>query len=226
MKKILIISDTHLTDRFDRKKFMFLQKIIGEADQVIINGDFWDGYITTFSRFINSSWKKLFAQLRRKKTVYLYGNHDPKEMCDKRASKFSVKQLLRYDFKFKDVTYRVEHGQAFEPGAMGIFHLIPDIRNVQVAVNIFLGKVEGVLLKIFGIKFVRNILYGQLNNDVKKKIKPLLKPKEVFVFGHTHKAEIDLKNGLVDSGFIRHGLGTYLTLDENGIKLREEWYSR
>ena len=38
--KILVISDLHLTTRFDQKKCEFLEKLISRADKVIINGDF------------------------------------------------------------------------------------------------------------------------------------------------------------------------------------------
>ncbi len=40
--RILVISDTHLTHKFDQRKFEYLLSIISQADKVIINGDFWD----------------------------------------------------------------------------------------------------------------------------------------------------------------------------------------
>jgi predicted phosphodiesterase len=42
--KTIIFSDTHLTDQFDPELYKALENMIQEADQVIINGDFWDGY--------------------------------------------------------------------------------------------------------------------------------------------------------------------------------------
>jgi len=97
---ILVFSDTHLTHRFNKKKFLFLSRIIKKADKVIINGDFWDGHISSFHRFINSKWSMLFKLLKQKKTVYIYGNHDRKEYCDSRVSSFSTIQTTHYKINF------------------------------------------------------------------------------------------------------------------------------
>ncbi|MBI3955332.1 metallophosphoesterase, partial [Candidatus Gottesmanbacteria bacterium] len=72
----IIISDLHLTRRFEKRKFNFLKKIIERSDQVVINGDLWDYYFSSFSQFVRSPWRQLFPLLKEKKTVYLYGNHD------------------------------------------------------------------------------------------------------------------------------------------------------
>jgi predicted phosphodiesterase len=53
-KKVLIFSDTHLTCKFDKLRFLALKKIIEEADIVIINGDFWEYISCPFEKFINS----------------------------------------------------------------------------------------------------------------------------------------------------------------------------
>ena len=63
--KILVFSDTHLTDVFDAARFEAMAKMIDEVDQVIINGDFWDGYIIKFSEFIESGWNQLFPLLKQ-----------------------------------------------------------------------------------------------------------------------------------------------------------------
>ncbi len=86
--KTIVLSDTHLYEEFDEKKFNFLKRIISKVDRVIINGDFWDSYICSFSDFINSPWKKLFPLLKTKKTVYIYGNHDKKSLTDKKNITF------------------------------------------------------------------------------------------------------------------------------------------
>ncbi|KUK82735.1 MAG: Metallo-dependent phosphatase, partial [Microgenomates bacterium 39_6] len=86
--KTLIFSDTHLTDRLDPKKMAFLKKIINKADQVIINGDFWDGAFISFDQFLSSPWQELFSLLKKKQTIYIYGNHDKKERCGKGVSLF------------------------------------------------------------------------------------------------------------------------------------------
>lgn len=70
--KTLIFSDTHLTKKFDLKKFLFLKRIIESADQVIINGDFWDSWFSDFNGFLKSGWKDLFHSLKEKETIYIY----------------------------------------------------------------------------------------------------------------------------------------------------------
>ena len=71
--KTLVLSDTHLTDRFDERKFNFLRAIILPSDQVIINGDFWDSWFTDFDGFVSSKWSGLFLLLLKKNTIYLNG---------------------------------------------------------------------------------------------------------------------------------------------------------
>jgi predicted phosphodiesterase len=87
--KILVISDVHLDNAFEKPKYRFLKKIIRRADRVIINGDFWDGYLVKFQQFIQSPWKSLFPLLKSKKTIYIYGNHDKKILSDKHTALFS-----------------------------------------------------------------------------------------------------------------------------------------
>ena len=55
MSKILIFSDSHLSPRFNQAYFNKLANLIEQADQVIINGDFWEGYFYSFDEFLNSN---------------------------------------------------------------------------------------------------------------------------------------------------------------------------
>jgi len=54
--KTLIFADTHLTEKFDVKLFDYIAPLALKADQIIINGDFWDSYLTSFDQFMSSSW--------------------------------------------------------------------------------------------------------------------------------------------------------------------------
>ena len=93
---ILVFSDTHLYLPFDGKKFNFLKKIISDSDQVIINGDFFDDYMISFDEFIKSPWNQLFPLLKKKKAIYIFGNHDQEKFSDKRTEQFSDSQKIRY----------------------------------------------------------------------------------------------------------------------------------
>jgi len=96
--KYIIFSDTHLGKDYEEKRALFLKEVIKDCDKVIIAGDFWEGLQITFDQFINSPWKELFPYLKKKNTVYIYGNHDPKGSCDERVSLFSSKQAQQYTF--------------------------------------------------------------------------------------------------------------------------------
>jgi hypothetical protein len=50
------------------------------------------------------------------------------------------------------------------------------------------------------------------------------KANEYFVCGHTNFAEIDLKRNFINSGFVKHGIGRYLIINEGKVSLHEERY--
>src|SRR5690606_17718607 len=92
----IIFSDTHLSSRVYRKKLRYLQAVIETADRVVILGDFWDGFLTDFDRFLRSGWRVLFPMLLERQAIYLYGNHDRSQWSDERVSLFSVEQGLSH----------------------------------------------------------------------------------------------------------------------------------
>src|SRR3990167_5228492 len=91
--KVLVFSDSHLDHNFEPKKLSYLKKLVRSVDQVIINGDFWEGYSITFDQFLSSKWNELFPLLKAKKAVYIFGNHDKKVLADKRM------RLFYHDFR-------------------------------------------------------------------------------------------------------------------------------
>lgn len=210
--KILIFSDSHLTDRFEEKKFNFLKKIIGESDRVIINGDFWDGYLTTFNRFIASEWNKLFPLLKTKKTIYIYGNHDRESYIDRNASLFSDLQTYSYRLQLNGTSFLFEHGH----------RLFPTIdEKLPRRLNKVTTKIVGYILgNISLLQFVLK----RANNTIKRKIKEELRKNEIYVCGHSHFAEFDLKNQFINIGSIEDGLAKYLLIDEGKTQPKEEWY--
>lgn len=216
--KILIFSDSHLTHVFDEKKYRFLKKIIEQADKVIINGDFWDGFITSFDRFINSPWKKLFPLLKAKKTVYIYGNHDHSKFSDRRVKLFSTVQTQKYELKIKDKTYTFEHGHSSFVFYNWEQRISPRLLRY---LTIRAGYVEKFLTKSWG----RSTKYfgHHLNRRLKKYATP--GNGHVVIFGHTHHAEHDKKINFVNTGYIQYGLAQYVILDGNRLLPQEKKYS-
>lgn len=222
--KILVFSDTHLYLPFDEKKFNFLKKIISESDQVIINGDFFDDYIISFSDFIQSPWNQLFPLLKKKKAIYIFGNHDQEKFSDKRLNMFSVKQTVKYQTKINNKTFIFTHGQQFRKTAdLFIKELFKPL--VSLVIRIAHYKRQN-LVNIFGRNFLR-FRFAYRNIATKRKAIKTIKENEFIIIGHNHWAEVDVQNHFACCGAILYGFAQYLTIDSSGkITLHEEWYGR
>lgn len=220
--KILIFSDTHLTDRFDEKKYIFLKKIISSADRVIINGDFWDGYLTTFDKFINSEWKKLFSSLLKKKTVYIYGNHDEEKLSDKRVRLFSVTQKKIYRMRINHKIFTVEHGDRILPTFDQTMEKIFD--KISFIVMPIIRIVYKLLLVLFGYLFI-DLYFSRYNRILKKKLGKKVN-NVIRIFGHTHYPEIDRTFNFANTGANMFGYGQYLLIENGKLKLKLERYDK
>lgn len=220
--KTLIFSDVHLTDKFESNKFNYLKKIIERSDQVIINGDFWDGYLITFESFVKSPWRRLFPLLKSKNTIYIYGNHDKKDFANQDIKLFSILQTDNYLLIVNGKKYLIEHGNAIYPGwddRLGWQRVPPYImRAVHSSYKYFFRK--------FGKAFLK-IAFSKSNKRIKKQIGRIVQEGEILINGHTHYAEVDLQNHYANSGIFHFGLAQYLIIDHQGnIELRERWYDR
>ncbi|OGK62004.1 hypothetical protein A2334_03990 [Candidatus Roizmanbacteria bacterium RIFOXYB2_FULL_38_10] len=214
--KTLVFSDTHLGRVFEEEKYLFLKKRIEKVDQVVINGDFWDGYLTSFDAFLKSPWNQLFPLLKKKRTIYIYGNHDRKAFSDKKTSLFSIVQTRKYVLQNGGKTFVFEHGDRLLPS---IDDRIPLSKQVLYYTTSFYTSVERVLTR--SIRGTTRIWGFALNNKLKKFIEG---KSEFFIFGHTHFAEFDLSHRFVNSGFIQHGLAQYLLIVNGNISPKQEWY--
>jgi len=219
--KTLVVSDIHLNHLFDEKKFLFLKELFSSVDHVILNGDFWDGYSTTFDRFIDSPWKKLFPLLKKKKTIYLYGNHDQKKFSDTRVSLFSVIQQDSYRLKLKNITYHIEHGHILCPTIDVRFPFFFS-RQSMYYINVISQKIEHISTLL---KSPHNSILRQRNTKTKKKLQTMQFP-HWYICGHTHYAEIDEKNKFTNSGFVQFGKASYLIVDSSGLSLQTNRYQQ
>ena len=210
--KLLVFSDTHLTEYVEEKKFNLLKDIISKADKVVINGDFWDGYLSSFDEFIQSGWKNLFPILKRKKTIYVYGNHDTKQFKHSQKCRiFSDIQTDRFKIKIGKRTYIFEHGNRLL--SFGDEERLQD--QIKSTFNRLSNKLEGLLIKTFGVHYQRFL--QKYNEMIKMKLAKELKKNEFYVCGHTHSAEIDRKNRFINSGVIKDGLAQYIHISEKGF---------
>ncbi len=217
--KILVFSDSHLRLPFEEKKFKWLEKNLGQADQIIINGDFWDGYVITFNQFINSPWRHLFPLLKSKKTIYIYGNHDKKKFSNGGAEIFSNIQTTRHELKLNNKVFIFEHGDQIRPSLDGLLNF----EKPPEAIMKKLRDIDDLMVKKFGKTYLK-LMFSRRNRSTKKKLKPLLRQNQIFICGHNHYAEIDEKNQFANSGIILGGLAQYLLIEDGRMRLKEEWY--
>jgi predicted phosphodiesterase len=228
--KIIIFSDTHLSHKFDVRKYNFLKRIISESDRVIINGDFWDRYRTTFDKFVSSEWKKLFPLFLKKKTVYIHGNHDPEELCNDRMQLFSVINSESYEFRADGHSFIVHHGDRIveqnKPRIIKFYGIVMGFIS-KINVERFIQRIFRITIRIgywiLGADFMTTTSISKNNNRVMKNSHDPATGKWQ-VCSDTHCSELDAENLFINTGCILYGWGSYLLIDGTNIKLIKEKY--
>ncbi len=215
--KTLIFSDTHLSSKVCHRKFEYLKSIIEDADKVIVAGDFWDGFATSFDHFVTSKWQELFPLLLEKQTVYLYGNHDLPEWCDERASLFSVEQGMETTLTTNGQSYHVTHGHTVFTSFEDKYPLL----NRKAALRLS-SSIDLVHKYIWGDKFLRE--GSAINQPMSRWAAKNLPSDHILVAGHSHYPEVDVPGRFVNSGFIGHGYGNYAVIGDGGPRIIKERY--
>lgn len=220
---ILVFSDTHLAKRFKPAKFEALERIISQADQVIINGDFWDGDTTSFDNFINSKWQQLFPLLKSKQTHYLFGNHDSANKSDKRIYQFADRASENLTKTINGQKFFFSHGHLLEPG-FATNSPLSKYRWARALARFLVAQIERIGIKLFGAPFSNIFFYRKKET---RRVLDLVEkdPDIIYISGHTHLPFINPWHNYVNSGFIDYGLAHYLLIDEQGeIELCKEVY--
>jgi len=217
----IIFSDTHLTQYFSTRKFNYLKKIITQADRVIIVGDFWDAFVSSFDDFIKSGWSVLFPLLRDKDAIYVFGNHDLKEWCNKRVALFSVCQADSLELETGGFKLHIEHGHRIAPDYDTKF---PWLRSLYLAIRPLIGTANFLKFRL-KLAFRRGQLTPSPKNEkMKSWCRKNLKGNQIGVFGHSHAPELDLTARFANAGFILFGYASYLKIENGEIALVEERY--
>lgn len=218
--KLLVISDTHLNLPVSLAKYTILSDLFHQADRIILNGDFWEGYLLSFDQFIKSDWQKLFPILRQKKAIYIYGNHDKAKASDDRVNRFSVKQTDRYEETIGQYHFIFEHGNRIIPLVDDHMHW----KKPPYFMMLFANTLHKILVRCFGNLFLQ-LFFRKLNKKGIQRLKKELKPNEIYVCGHSHAKTIDLPNQFVNSGVAKHGVIQWIWIDEKAdITPGETWY--
>jgi predicted phosphodiesterase len=216
---ILVFSDSHLSLPFEEKKYNFLHNLISQSDRVIINGDFWEGYVIPFQKFIDSAWSNLFPLLLSKNTIYIFGNHDNETFSNNKLSLFSVDQVKKHTLKLKDKTLIFEHGNRLYPfGDEGKIH----IDNIPQKETVYADILEKIIIRSFGSTYQK--MFKRFNTSIKNKLRSERINGEYYVVGHTHCAEVDHENKFINTGIIKHGLAQYLLIKNDVLYPKQEKY--
>lgn len=214
MSKTIVISDTHFTKLFQPKRYKKLVGLINNADQVVLNGDFWEGMAISFDDFMNSKWKQLFPLLKEKKAIYVYGNHDDPALSDDRVYEFCETAVEEYALKTPKRTYYFNHGQDFlTPRVKDRSQLEKKARKLITRLEIFIaGIIQGVGFALLG----PNILPKKFNEMTifeREKIAPM---EYLLVCGHSHKPQYQPNLNFIDIGFFNYGWANYMLIDDKG----------
>lgn len=232
--RTIIFSDTHLGLKFIPRKFEYLKKIISNSDRVIINGDFWDNVVSV-EKFTNSKWRELFPLLKKKETIYIYGNHDEAHHWNKTIKEFSKVQTYEYRLEGKNETYIVTHGHKITPTMQSRYF---DKKYKKIIPKVFWGTVRKLHKTIYKIYYHINFdklgsflfkegyyrPFKYQNEKMKRYAKNNLSNSEILICGHSHKAEIDIENKFANDGLINHELAQYLSIENGKIRLVKERY--
>jgi UDP-2,3-diacylglucosamine pyrophosphatase LpxH len=231
--KILLISDLHLTSNFDKRKFDFLRKTFASADQIILVGDFWDQWFTTFDKFLNSEWSHLFPILKSKNTIYICGNHDPLDKVYVKANVFCSQYSNTFEFDLPQTKYYVIHGDALTKNKhqrkVEFYIKIHKYIEKQPWRVIFYSTknfIEQSIFKILGYKkfFQFGGIANHHNQTMKEyKLQKNQQNKEIYktylVCGDSHRPEIDEEIGYINTGFVKYGFASYVMIENAKPKL-------
>ena len=220
MKRV-IISDTHIGTKFYRsdKLLKFLQSV--EYDELVLAGDIID--FIKIPVFTERCMEILDAiDNENKRIVYIVGNHD--ESLIKLVGKkfFNITFLRRYDFEEEGRRFRIEHGDAYDKGAL----------HNKLFV-LFLSVLQNLLEFTFNFDFTTWWTEIQIKKHKLRSIINILRhhPKiDVFIMGHTHIPEAliwvnedqTIKTYINAGDWVTHQ--TYVTV-ENGIARLQKFES-
>ena len=212
---LVALSDTHLTHQFfNPKKFHYLANIIGGADQVAIVGDWWDGHRCRFDQFIRSPWRALFPLLKSRNTIYLYGNHDPEELCDERVNLFSVRQGWEINLQVGSWNLHFEHGHRIAPDPIAKkYPRVLELPGIGYFDYLF---TELLPTSLFGQRWL-NYRGKAADRQLKARSQELAGNGQWLVCGHSHLAELDPTIKYANCGFVGLGRAQYLRVDRYSI---------
>ena len=216
MKRV-IISDTHIGTRFYRSKEL-LEFLRSETyDEIVLAGDIID--FIKIPVFTERCLQILNQIGKSKKIVYVVGNHDEGLMGVIGKNIMGIEFVKRYDFEENGRKFRIEHGDAYDKGAL----------HNKIFVK-FLSVIQNMLEFTFNFDFTTWWTEIQIKKHKLRSIIHILRhhPKvDVFIMGHTHIPEAliwvdedqNIKTYINAGDWVTHQ--TYVTVTDGVARLRK-----
>ena len=216
MKRV-IISDTHIGTKFYNSDSLLKFLKQEDYDELVLAGDIID--FIKIPTFTERCMEIIEAIDYNKKIIYVVGNHDESliNIVDKEF--FNVIFLKRYDFEESERKFRIEHGDAYDRGAL----------HNRIFVK-FLSVLQNILEFTFNFDFTTWWTEIQIKKHKLRSIIDILRhhPKiDVFIMGHTHIPEAviwvdedeNIKTYINAGDWVTHK--TYVTIIDGVARLRK-----
>ena len=218
--RTLLFSDTHLSHAVDAQLLTYLRKKILSADRVIIVGDFWDVWHTSFDAFVTSGWSELFPLLKQRRAIYLWGNHDPKKYMDHRVKLFCSHLAREHRIRANGHSWIVTHGDIFTTTNEQLFRVT---HEHEWAKQILRGweRIEAIVARKLGnpgLKMFDRKYDVAVRNAVKK-------DGRRFITGHTHVFRTNPQTKFLNTGFCRHGVAQTIEIVNGRFVFSSERYA-
>jgi predicted phosphodiesterase len=212
--RTIIISDTHLSNRFEEWKFDLLVRALKEADKVVLAGDFWDYLYTSFDSFLKSRWQELFPLLKERHAIYINGNHDPESLRDSRVSLFCDQMMESFCFTSGERAFYVVHGHQILGNLTVRYPQLGKIGFVKMLMKFCGWLTDSLPSKVMGRAYLtRQFLNG--NERMKVWQKENLDGKTFLICGHTHRQDLD--SNFANAGMIKNNLAQYLVVEDGVV---------
>tara|TARA_E500000331_G_C17129976_1_gene657775 strand:+ start:62 stop:721 length:660 start_codon:yes stop_codon:yes gene_type:complete len=216
MKRI-IISDTHIGTKFYKSDelYRFLETL--DCDELILAGDIID--FIKIPVFTERCLQIIEKMKNAKRIIYVVGNHDEGLLGVAGKKVMGVEFVKRYEFEEDGRKFRIEHGDAYDKGALA--------NRVFVK---FLSVIQNMLEFTFNFDFTTWWTEIQIKKHKLRSIINILRhhPKiDVFIMGHTHIPEAliwvnedgTIKTYINAGDWVTHQ--TYVTVDNGIARLRK-----
>ena len=216
MKRV-IISDTHIGTKFYKAEELLNFLVSETYDQLILAGDIID--FIKIPVFTERCLRIVETISEQKDVIYIVGNHDESLINVADKSLKNITFVKSYDFEDGGRKFRIEHGDAYDKGALA--------NRVFVK---FLSVIQNMLEFTFNFDFTTWWTEIQIKKHKLRSIINILRHHpniDVFIMGHTHIPEAliwvdedqNIKTYINAGDWVTHQ--TYVTVIDGVSRLRK-----